>query len=94
VRNHHCGRRATEVDVTVIAISKWESNLGGRFVQSGSDVARDDTGREGLSASWKAPELGAVPGKTRRTESQGGRQETWTMAELGSYPAIERAGWL
>jgi hypothetical protein len=45
----------------VIAISMRELNLDGRLVQSGLDVARDDTGREGLSASWKAPELGAVP---------------------------------
>jgi len=40
------------MDVTAIAISKRESNLVGRFVQSGSDEARSDAGREGLSASF------------------------------------------
>ena len=69
MRHHPPGRRAGESDVTGIAISKRESNLVGRVAQSGSDETRSDEGREGLSASSQAPELGAVLGKTRRTES-------------------------
>jgi hypothetical protein len=37
--------------------------------------------------------LGAVLGKTRPTESEGGRLETWPMAKLGTHPQPKGRDW-